>query len=112
MFKEHDIVWRKMPLNDEISYYRVTGDIIRPDRISCVALVNGTEGIIETKDVSHFWLQIGEIITHADEDDGVILKITNIRHQGTRLVVDVVYPTGTIGTFSISEQFRRNITLL
>ena len=32
VFREDDIVWRKMPMNDDVSYYVVTKDIIRPDK--------------------------------------------------------------------------------
>ena len=110
VFSENDIVWRKMELEEEVSYYRVTGDIIKPDRVSCVSLLNGTEGIIETKNISHYWLQMGDKFTHAD--DGVMVVITDFRMQVGRFCVDVVYASGTRGTFSISEQFCRSITLL
>lgn len=111
VFKENDIVWRKLALNDEVSYYRVTKDIIRPDGVSAISLLNGTEGVIQTSNLKYFWLQIGDKIIH-DDENMFILTITNIRVQGSRLVVDVVYPSGNIGTFSISEQFCRSITLL
>ena len=110
VFKENDIVWRKMPLNEDVSYYRVTEYNQKQDRLGAISLLNGTEGIIETKDLHHYWLQIGDNFIHAD--DGVVVRIINIRIQGERLVVDVSYLTGTRGTFSISEQFCRSIILL
>lgn len=113
VFKENDIVWRKLALNDEVSYYRVTKDIIRPDIVSAISLLDGTLGVIQTSNLKYFWLQIGDKIIHADEqNDGIVLEVANIRHQGSRLVIDVVYPNRNIGTFSISEQFCRSITLL
>ena len=109
VFKEGSIVWRKRATGN-ISYYKVTKDIIRPDRVSAVSLLNGTEGIIETKELNQYWLQIGDRFIHAD--DGIMVLIFDIRIQAERLVVDVVYASGTRGTFSISEQFCRSITLL
>jgi hypothetical protein len=110
VFKEDDIVWRKMPLNDDVSYYRVTENSIRPDRVSAISLENGTEGIIDTNNLQHYWLQVGDRFIHAD--DGIMVVITDFKMQVGRFCVDVVYASGTRGTFSISEQFCRSITLL
>ena len=110
VFREDDIVWRKMPMNDEVSYYVVTKDIIRPDRVSAISLLNGTEGIIDTKELTHFWIQKGDRFIHAD--DGVMVVVVEFKMRVGRFYVDVVYTSGTRGTFSISEQFCRSITLL
>ena len=73
---------------------------------------DGLEFPVERQaDVKPYWVQIGDTINHADDGTDVLV-ITNIRLQGSRIVVDVFYPSGTIGTFSISEQFCRNVTLL
>ena len=61
-------------------------------------------------EVKPYWLQVGDRFIHAD--DGVMVVITDFKMQVGRFCVDVVYASGTRGTFSISEQFCRSITLL
>ena len=62
------------------------------------------------EEVKPYWLQIGDKFIHAD--DGAMVMIMNFKMQVGRFCVDVAYPSGAMGTFSISEQFCRSITLL
>lgn len=66
--------------------------------------------VMPQDEVKPYWLQVGDRFIHAD--DGVMVVITNFKMQVGRFCVDVVYASGTRGTFSISEQFCRSITLL
>ena len=117
VFREDDIVWRKMPMNDEVSYYVVTKDIIRPDRVSAISLLNGTEGIINTKELTHFWIQKGDFLGVQD----CIVKVLEFRHRigvGSPLCITIEYIDGGkdkvegIGVFDVDANFMKHIQIL
>ena len=117
VFKEDDIVWRKMPMNDEVSYYVVTKDIIRPDRVSAISLLNGTEGIINTKELTHFWIQKGDFLGVQD----CIVKVLEFRHRmgvGSPFCITIEYIDGGkdkvegIGVFDVDANFMKHIQIL
>lgn len=66
--------------------------------------------VMPQDEVKPYWLQVGDRFIHAD--DGVMVVVVEFKMQVGRFCVDVVYDSGTRGTFSISEQFCSSITLL
>lgn len=112
VFKENDIVWRKMPFNGDVSYYRVTEYIQKQDRLSAISLLTGIEGIIEAKDLHHYWLQIGDMFAYRNQESIVVVDM-RMNSWGLRdIVLDVIYPSGNSGTITISEEFRQNINFV